>query len=74
MIQLTIKQYVENKNKRHSLAYNAKTGLSLFNGTWVTDQYLDAVLPVDLPIGSATAKAHVNPDKKNLFKHGIKSY
>ena len=74
MSQLTIQQYVANKNKRHSLAYNAKTGLSLLGGNWVADEYLDAVLPVDLPIGSATAKAHVNPDKKNLFKHGIKSY
>ena len=68
----TISQHVTNSNIKSSLAWCK--GLYFFNQTWLTEEELEAVLPVKYDMFKDPRYKGDNPDIKKNYLHGSKSY
>lgn len=66
MAQLSIAQYIKNKNIRQSLPYSKVKDKYYHEGIWMDKQQLDEVLPIDLPFTENRRKGE-NPEVTKRF-------
>lgn len=75
MAILSVSEYVKNKNIRQSLS--SKKGsegwLYFYQGVWITETYLNELLPIELPYPENSKKG-ANAEVKRRFIHNERSY
>lgn len=69
---ISIPEYVNNSNKRTALAYCK--GKYFYNDTWITEDELEALLPIKYDSFIDPKYKGENPDFKRNYLHGAKSF